>query len=47
MVCAGEVCLRYAVVQAGKQSARDPMYTVEPQRKRADARGTKTTTKPA
>jgi formate-dependent nitrite reductase membrane component NrfD len=47
LVCAGEVCLRYAVVQAGRQSARDPKYTVEPQRKRADRDGTKATTKPA
>jgi hypothetical protein len=47
LVCAGEICLRYCVMQAGKQSARDPKYTVEPQRKRADARGTKATTKPA
>jgi formate-dependent nitrite reductase membrane component NrfD len=44
MVCAGEICLRYAVFHAGKQSARDPKYTVEPQRRRADAHGTRATT---
>jgi formate-dependent nitrite reductase membrane component NrfD len=38
LVCAGEICLRYAVMQAGRQSARDPQYTVEPQRERANAR---------
>jgi formate-dependent nitrite reductase membrane component NrfD len=37
LVCAGEVCLRYSVFHAGKQSARDPVYTIEPQRQRADA----------
>jgi formate-dependent nitrite reductase membrane component NrfD len=47
LVCAGEVCLRYAVMQAGRQSARDPKYTVEPQRKRAERDGTKATTKPS
>jgi formate-dependent nitrite reductase membrane component NrfD len=45
LVCAGEVCLRYAVMQAGRQSARDPKYTVGPQRKRAQRDGTKATTK--
>ncbi len=47
MVCAGEVCLRLAVFKAGFQSARDPKYTVKPQRERADRDGTKVTTKPA
>jgi formate-dependent nitrite reductase membrane component NrfD len=46
LVCAGEICLRYAVMQAGKQSARDPAYTVEPQRERADRDGTNATTRP-
>jgi formate-dependent nitrite reductase membrane component NrfD len=46
LVCAGEICLRYAVMEAGKQSARDPVYTVAPQRERADRDGTKATTKP-
>jgi hypothetical protein len=44
LVCAGEVCLRYAVMEAGKQSARDPKYTVGPQRRRANRDGTKATT---
>lgn len=34
MVCAGELCLRFAVFKAGFQSARDPKYTIEPQRER-------------
>jgi formate-dependent nitrite reductase membrane component NrfD len=46
LVCAGEICLRYTVMQAGKQSARDPVYTVGPQRERADRDGTKATTRP-
>jgi hypothetical protein len=44
-VCAGELCLRYAVVKAGSQSARDPKHTIGPQRERADREGTKVTTK--
>ena len=46
MVCAGEMCLRWAVFKAGLQSARDPKYVVEPQRERVDRRRTKATTKP-
>jgi len=46
MVCAGELCLRFAVFKAGFQSARDPKYTVGPQRERASRDGTKATTKP-
>ncbi len=46
LVCAGELCLRYAVVKAGGQSARDPKYTIGPQRERANRDGTKVTTKP-
>jgi len=46
LVCAGEVCLRWAVYKAGFQSARDPTYTVKPQRKRAERDGTKATTFP-
>jgi formate-dependent nitrite reductase membrane component NrfD len=38
LVCAGELCLRWAVFKAGRQSARDPKYVVEPQRARASAR---------
>jgi formate-dependent nitrite reductase membrane component NrfD len=34
MVCAGELCLRWSVFRAGFQSARDPKYTVKPQRER-------------
>jgi formate-dependent nitrite reductase membrane component NrfD len=45
LVCAGELCLRYSVMRAGIQSARDPKYTVQPQRERADRDGTKATTK--
>jgi formate-dependent nitrite reductase membrane component NrfD len=46
MICAGEMCLRWAVFKAGFQSARDPKYTVEPQRERAARNGTRATTKP-
>jgi formate-dependent nitrite reductase membrane component NrfD len=46
LVCAGELCLRFAVYHAGKQSARDPKYTVKPQRERARREGTKATTLP-
>jgi formate-dependent nitrite reductase membrane component NrfD len=34
LICAGEICLRWSVYKAGFQSARDPKYTVEPQRQR-------------
>lgn len=40
LVCAGELCLRWSVFQAGRQSARDPQYTVEPQRRRVEQNGT-------
>jgi formate-dependent nitrite reductase membrane component NrfD len=43
LVCAGELCLRFAVHHAGKQSARDPKYVVKPQRARADREGTRAT----
>jgi len=46
LVCAGELCLRWAVFKAGIQSARDPKYVVESQRKRVARNGTKATTKP-
>ncbi|HZC75529.1 MAG TPA: NrfD/PsrC family molybdoenzyme membrane anchor subunit, partial [Gaiellaceae bacterium] len=46
MVCAGELCLRWAVFKAGFQSARDPKYVVESQRQRIEHEGTKATTKP-
>ncbi|MGX7670950.1 NrfD/PsrC family molybdoenzyme membrane anchor subunit [Plantactinospora sp. DSM 117369] len=35
---AGSVCLRFGIFQAGMASARDPKYTVEPQRERLAAR---------
>jgi formate-dependent nitrite reductase membrane component NrfD len=46
LVCAGELCLRWSVYKAGFQSARDPKYTVGPQRARAERHGTRATTKP-
>jgi len=47
LVCAGELCLRWAVYKAGFQSARDPKYTVKPQRERANREGSKATIKAA
>jgi formate-dependent nitrite reductase membrane component NrfD len=38
LVLAGEVALRWSVFKAGFQSARDPRYTVIPQRERLEAR---------
>jgi hypothetical protein len=35
---AGSACLRFGVFEAGVDSARDPRYTVVPQRERVDAR---------
>jgi formate-dependent nitrite reductase membrane component NrfD len=40
LVLAGELALRWSVFKAGFQSAKDPRYTVIPQRDRARARGT-------
>jgi len=40
VVLAGEAALRWSVFKAGFQSARDPKYTVAPQRERARTRGT-------
>jgi formate-dependent nitrite reductase membrane component NrfD len=37
MILAGAVCERWCVFKAGFQSARDPSYTVGPQRERANA----------
>jgi formate-dependent nitrite reductase membrane component NrfD len=37
-VIAAGVCERFAVLAAGKESARDPKYTIEPQRQRATER---------
>ena len=39
LVLAGELALRWSVFKAGFQSARDPRYTVIPQRERARQRG--------
>jgi formate-dependent nitrite reductase membrane component NrfD len=47
LVCAGELCLRWAVYKAGFQSARDPKYVVESQRQRIEHDGTKAKTEPA
>ena len=47
LVCAGELSLRWAVFKAGFQSARDPKYVVESQRRRIEQDGTKATTRPA
>jgi len=38
LVCAGELCLRWSVFKAGFQSARDPKYTIKPQREKAFAK---------
>jgi hypothetical protein len=38
LTLAGEVAVRWSVFKAGFQSARDPKYTVEPQRERQSAR---------
>lgn len=38
LLAAGSLALRHGVYDAGRQSARDPKYTVVPQRERADAR---------
>jgi formate-dependent nitrite reductase membrane component NrfD len=37
MILAGGMCLRWAVYKAGIQSARDPRYTVAPQRRRLES----------
>ncbi len=33
---AGSACTRFGIFEAGQQSARDPKYTVVPQRERLD-----------
>jgi hypothetical protein len=43
LVLAGEVALRWSVFKAGFQSARDPKYTILPQRERARQRGSAAT----
>jgi Polysulphide reductase, NrfD len=45
LVLAGEVAVRWSVFKAGFQSARDPKYTVLPQRERARKRGTAATSR--
>lgn len=40
----GSVCLRFGVFEAGQASARDPRYTVVPQRERVERRGARATT---
>jgi formate-dependent nitrite reductase membrane component NrfD len=40
LVCGAEACLRWSVFKAGFQSARDPKYTITPQRRRLDAKRT-------
>jgi DNA-binding IclR family transcriptional regulator len=40
LVLTGELALRWSVFKAGVQSARDPRYTVIPQRERVEQRGT-------
>ncbi len=35
---AGSACLRFGVFEAGQESAKDPRYTVVPQRERVTAR---------
>ncbi|GAC1611608.1 MAG: polysulfide reductase NrfD [Mycobacteriales bacterium] len=41
---AGSACTRFGVFEAGQESARDPKYTVVPQRQRLDARNQGSTT---
>jgi formate-dependent nitrite reductase membrane component NrfD len=43
---AGSVCTRFAIFGAGQESARDPKYTVIPQRERVDRRAGATTDVP-
>jgi hypothetical protein len=38
LVLAGEVAVRWSVFKAGFQSARDPKYTIAPQRERQSGR---------
>ena len=38
LVLAGEAALRWSVFKAGFQSAKDPKYVVEPQRRRKEQR---------
>jgi len=45
LIFAGEVLLRWGVFKAGDASARDPRFTVEPQRERADQDGSQATSR--
>jgi hypothetical protein len=38
LLCAGALATRLSVFHAGKQSAADPRYVIEPQRRRLDRR---------
>jgi hypothetical protein len=44
LILAGTASTRWSIFKAGSQSAADPRYTVEPQRARADRRGSKVST---
>jgi Polysulphide reductase, NrfD len=44
LILAGEMLMRWGIFKAGFASARDPKYTVIPQRERADREGTRVTT---
>jgi hypothetical protein len=46
LLLGGELMMRWGVFKAGFASARDPKYTVIPQRERANRDGTRVTTKP-
>ncbi|HSC50551.1 MAG TPA: NrfD/PsrC family molybdoenzyme membrane anchor subunit, partial [Gaiellaceae bacterium] len=46
LVLAGEVAVRWSVFKAGFQSARDPKYTVEPQRERSSRQSARSRTAP-
>ena len=38
LLMAGSACTRFGVFEAGQESAKDPKYTVVPQRERLDRR---------
>ncbi|HEX5369643.1 MAG TPA: NrfD/PsrC family molybdoenzyme membrane anchor subunit [Dehalococcoidia bacterium] len=46
LLLAGALLERWTVYEAGLQSARDPKYTIVPQRERIESRGTMVTTRP-
>lgn len=47
LLLAGSLFERWAVFHAGRQSARDPKYTLVPQRERVERYGTRATTRPS